>query len=448
MSIGRRFMVAAAVFGLVGCTRAHDTVESASEPTPLLEFDGPPPRNIVLFVVDTLRTDRVSLYSDATGQTATLAALSDHLFVVDDLQSASTWTGASTTSLLTSQEPLIHGVVYVVGDVGSTVLVPTWPARLTDLGWETVQFSANRQASDRHGLGATFGRSTTMEDVHASELVQATLDWLATRPDTTVPLFLHVQPLDPHQNYSPPDDLRGILESSDIPTDETAQRQRIADDASAPAEQAAADAAALRGLYGEEVLEVDRAFAALMDGLTAAGMMDDTLVVFTADHGEALGDEPTGFLFGHPSIRPAIEHIPLAFYNPRLKPGTAGGTWSQVDVVPTILGALGVTVETEPLAGIDHATASRTTAFQLHFGNNPDTPPDHRQLAITDGAVRVVWHCDGRVEAFDRLADPLEIAPVDIGDVEGGAELWAELEAHVQAQVAVGNVQVDCPAPD
>jgi arylsulfatase A-like enzyme len=438
------------VISLLLACHPHDSDVAdspAAEPTPFLEFDGPPPRNVVLFVVDTLRADRVTAYSASTGQTAALAPLADHLVVVGDVQAASTWTGPCTSSLLSSQDPLTHGVLFLDGP-GSTIRVPTWPRWLGAAGWDTLQYSANTHASVAHGLDDDFAASTTMDDARATDLVAAALAGIEARPNPSAPFFLHLQPKDPHRAYAPPDDLRGVLEQDpDVPTDEDGQRAWVATQSDLPVDARAAATDVLRGLYGEEVLEVDRAFAALLAGLEADGLLDDTLVVLTADHGEDLGDDPVQFFFGHGVIKASVEDIPLLFYNPRLVPAEADGLWAEVDVLPTVFGALRVDVAPPGLAGIDHGQADRTTATNQHFSETPDDFGAHGAMAIADADVRVVWSCDGGLLAYDRVSDPLELTGAPIDAVPGAAPLWDALHTDVTAAIASGGWDLDCTEP-
>jgi arylsulfatase A-like enzyme len=414
----------------------------------MLTFDGAAPRNIVLFVVDTLRADRVTDYSVADGQTSYLSSLSDHTVVFDNVQAASVWTGSTTASLLTSRRPLHHDVLYLAGAEGSYVSGETWQGRLSASGWQTLQFSANAHASTLHGLSDTFDVSHTADDSRARSLVYDALSGLASRDDKSAPFFLHIQPRDPHQAYSPPPDLRGILENDpNVPVLTDAQRAWIAEQADLPPDERAAAGDTLRALYGEEVLEVNRALPLLIDGLDAAHVLDDTLIVFTADHGEELADDPAGFVFGHGITRPAVLHLPLVVWNPRLVPRHEPALVAQTDIVPTVLTALGVPFDDTGLDGGDRGARPRATATSEYLSSSPDDDASLRVFSITDGSLRVLWACDGTVTVFDRLADPDEIDALAVGNVPGASDLLDTLEAQVRDELADSPLDIPCAEP-
>ncbi len=102
-----------------------------------------------------------------------------------------------------------------------------------------------------------------------------------------------------------------------------------------------AEAKALRAVYFGLASEVDTHIGRLLDYLDASGQADDTLVVFTADHGEVLGDH---HMWGKDSVFDPAFHVPLVIRDPRRR-GTAGTVveafTESIDVAPTILDWLG-----------------------------------------------------------------------------------------------------------
>ena len=97
-------------------------------------------------------------------------------------------------------------------------------------------------------------------------------------------------------------------------------------------------------LYLNELLYMDWVIASIVDELKASGLLDKTLVIITADHGEMLGGK--GSALGHGwAVTPELTNVPLIIMDPD-KPGyrindTIG---SQVDLLPTVLDVLGVAV--------------------------------------------------------------------------------------------------------
>ncbi len=94
--------------------------------------------------------------------------------------------------------------------------------------------------------------------------------------------------------------------------------------------------------YDAEIAGVDRAVGRVLDRLREQGDLDDTLVVITADHGESLGEhgEKTHAIF----VYDATVRVPLILRWPRALPAgrVYGGPVRSIDIVPTVLGALGL----------------------------------------------------------------------------------------------------------
>jgi arylsulfatase A-like enzyme len=108
----------------------------------------------------------------------------------------------------------------------------------------------------------------------------------------------------------------------------------------------AAGVAAVRAAYYGLASEVDHHLGRVFEFLKASGQWDDTLIVFTSDHGEQLGDH---HLFGKLGYFDQSAHIPLILRDPR--PAADAGRGRQVDdftesvdILPTILGWLGLPV--------------------------------------------------------------------------------------------------------
>jgi choline-sulfatase len=164
------------------------------------------------------------------------------------------------------------------------------------------------------------------------------------------------------------------------------------------------DKRGINAAYYTSVEFLDRNIGAVLDGLRQLGLEQDTLVVYTADHGYNLGHH--GRFEKHCCFDPALR-TPLIFRRPAgLRGGrTARALTESVDIGPTILECLGV----EPLPG----SHGRSLAGLLR---NPGRP--HRDLIFTEyleneeAAVRTSeWkfiYCTGRRERGDgyKTGDP------------------------------------------
>jgi arylsulfatase A-like enzyme len=111
----------------------------------------------------------------------------------------------------------------------------------------------------------------------------------------------------------------------------------------------------VRMLYAEKVTNVDKQIGRVLDRVRELGLMENTLIVFLADHGEPLGNNE----HGHGIMRKCrpwpyeeLAHIPLMVKVPGVEGGTRHGSFVQTpDIAPTIMDWLGITERTEQMQG-------------------------------------------------------------------------------------------------
>lgn len=98
-------------------------------------------------------------------------------------------------------------------------------------------------------------------------------------------------------------------------------------------------------LYRSNVNYLDRLFGDVLDQITRMGLLDESLIVFTADHGEVLYRDSATFKWTHSML---LDHevlgIPLVIHSPRISSGTAqySGVTRSKDIFPTMLGLSGI----------------------------------------------------------------------------------------------------------
>ena len=103
---------------------------------------------------------------------------------------------------------------------------------------------------------------------------------------------------------------------------------------------------AYRQLYYYLHKVVDQAIGRILDSLEASGMADDTIVVFTSDHGDLLGAHG-GLQQKWCNAFDEATHVPMVVRGPGITP-IAGGIstpTSHVDLIPTLMGLAGIDVE-------------------------------------------------------------------------------------------------------
>jgi choline-sulfatase len=298
--------------------------------------------NIILISVDTLRADRLS--AEATPN-------------IDKLERGGTWFSQATSmvpltlpshvSMLTSTYPFVSGVE----DNGER-LAPgavTLAGTLRAHGYQTAAFLGSFVLDRRFGLDQGFetydspsanSESSDPGDIKrkGEAVAGAGEAWLTTRADRPFFLFLHLYDLHTPYNLS------------------------------------AAEEAKYGKGYNGELRYVDHVVGNLWEYLTAHDLVNKSLIVFTSDHGEGLGDhdETTHGFF----IYQSTLHVPLIIHWPAggaPSPERVDTPASLLDLSPTILDAVGLPAPqamqgASLLAGSPREVFSESVYPQRHFG--------------------------------------------------------------------------------
>lgn len=348
--------------------------------------------DVVLITIDTVRADRTPPYGGGATM-ANLAALAARGVVFERAIAPSNVTRRSLPTLVTSFDPpRVRGRVK-----GWTLeLDPrhvTFAERLRAAGYRTAGFFC-----DETILGLRFGLSRGLDhlvfDKRSPKLGAAAATWWARQgaPGSRPPLFLWIHLFDPH----------GTLAG---PKQEQQYRQRLA----------AADQA------------LDPLLAALGPG---------AIVAYTSDHGESLGEHGVPNHAG--SLYLSETRVPMVVAGPGLAAGRVAGVVGLLDLGPTLLDLAGYA----PPDGLDGASfapalrgevawpadAGRAFGFQLSDRSNRE-----EQRAAFDGRLHLVVGKGGKVELFDHVADPAELADLAAARPADRDRLRALLDARRRA---------------
>lgn len=199
-----------------------------------------------------------------------------------------------------------------------------------------------------------------------------------------------------------------------------------------------------RSRYAQEVAYADRYVGELLRRLDELGLYQDSLIVFTSDHGEALG-EPRwngGTFFGHAKhLTDEQIHVPLIIRlprnDPRREPLAAAATRvvSHLDLVPTLLEIAGV----PPLPG-QRGISLFEPHPAVHVAQTQMPEAERNQVALRDERYKMIYFPGGEREAdsfvlFDLVEDPGELHDVfgRKGDQRPG---WPERLRHLYEHTA------------
>jgi arylsulfatase A-like enzyme len=167
----------------------------------------------------------------------------------------------------------------------------------------------------------------------------------------------------------------------------------------------------LLGRYHRAIELMDEKLARFYDAARGAGLLDDTLLIVTSDHGEAFGDHE--LYFHDASVYDTHLRVPLWIHHPDLAPAVVDDVVSTRDLFGLIRAAgLGEGVGGTLLAG-DHRRAHPVAlAEHFHYPHTEDLLARYTQnlTAAVVGTRKVIVRHEG-LEHYDLGADPVEAAP-------------------------------------
>lgn len=323
-------------------------------------------RSVLLITLDTTRADRIGAYGSESASTPSIDALARRGVLFERAYASIPVTLPSHTTILTGLYPHEHGVrdngVYQV-----PAELTTLAEVLRDQEYRTGAFVSAHVLHSQYKIDQGF---TTFDDEMVTPLraqspvprgvklpdhtkrwietwsqpyqrraeatVTRALEWLGESESSGEPFFCWVHLFDPHLSYEPPapyDTLFGA--QYDGPVDGTGETfHELAKQLQGRIPRVHLDR--MISLYDGELSYADEWIGRLL-----AAVPDSTLVVFTADHGEAFGEH--GQFFEHQmTIYEETMHVPLVVAGPGV-PG-AGARRNEpagsVDIFPTVLGLL------------------------------------------------------------------------------------------------------------
>jgi arylsulfatase len=296
--------------------------------------------NVILIGMDTLRADALGAWGRTPSLTPNLDRLAEQSDVWPEAFTVFNATNPSFASMMTGLYGKSHGVYDLKTPLPRSHT--TLAEHLSGAGYDTFAvISASHLGDHNSGLGQGFGKVVLATEHHAAELaVDTTLDWIADRKGDR-PFFAWLHLFDPHTPHTPPHPYAlGFRPASALGLDPV--RAWI------PFRQPGARTfveqvlGGQRDLYDGEVAYLDREVGRLIGFLESRDLLEDTVLVLVADHGESLGEH--GVLFRHVGLHDTTTHVPLMIRwpGPEQRGRRIAGLVETIDVFPTILKAAGL----------------------------------------------------------------------------------------------------------
>jgi len=304
--------------------------------------------NVVLIVADTLRSDYLSCYGNRWIKTPSIDSIAKDGILFENAISHASWTLPSHASLMTSRYPIQHGCLSYNNPLSEkeTTLAEVLKQDNFTTGAFISTFLVSSKFAFQQGfdtfdekLDADFQRPVT--EFHADSL-----RWIEKKKNGKFFLWLHY--FEPHYPYLPhvpfTDDYEKIL-NKEVKGTFDRSHEWIKDTYNKKKEDLSeADTNRMRSLYAGEISYLDRFIGEVISKLKEEGVYDKTLIIFTSDHGEMLGEH---HLIEHgESLYQEEIHVPLIIKLPADMKYTCGARVNEivehVDVMPTLIDLLGV----------------------------------------------------------------------------------------------------------
>ncbi|WP_114576540.1 sulfatase [Saliphagus sp. LR7] len=403
--------------------------------------------NVLLVTVDCLRADRFREGIDA-GLLPTFADLDARGTTFDDAFTVANTTDPSLTSILTGAYPMDHGVVE--NGWGLPADRPVAAERFREAGYNTFGVvSVDHLADDHSGLGCGFDRYfdgsaygtlypilSRIYDTKGFNAVFGAVKDRGVGPYTVKRFLRRTGLIDLHCRPARKvtADARSGLEAVEEPFFGWVHYFDLHEPRNAPP-----GLRADHDEYTAAMIHADDHVGRLLDDLEERGLAEETLVVLTGDHGEALGDH--GYTGHGRTLYDEELHVPLVFAHDSLPAGTVGRQARTVDIVPTLLSLSGLDPlgpAGRPLFADGAPLAEDRPLFAMAYPTFED-----RVALRTEGWKLVRDRGAGDEELYDLADDPGERRDLAGEHPERRGDLAAELDDWLDEFDAVERQQVD-----
>ena len=410
--------------------------------------------NILLITIDCLRYDRLAAYGGDPSLAPHINRLADEGVVFERAWAPMATTFPSHASMMTGMFPRYHGVRWNGQSLSEDK--DTLAESLATSGYATASVVAYKGLHYRGHLDRGFDYASDPVPVKGADFIRdgnkvtgLASDWLAQQ-DQDQPFFLWTHYFEPHSPYRVTDYARTRLLDYDglfkdgAPTEMLIKRK-------GEYLKSPADMTALNTLYDGELKVVNEYVGQLIASLDAKGLLNNTVVILTGDHGQAIGDRGN---FGHGTMLwEAVLHVPFIVRDFRkAKSGVrVEEPIGVVDITPTVL-ELASAAPLAQVQGRSFAPALGGERIETHtyFAEVNDAPKSRGKPWYDPNAL-AVWSWPFKLEIqkgegrlFDLIDDPLAENSIDVNLNPGVYEyLLDEAEVYLAKKLKTHAEELD-----
>jgi len=283
--------------------------------------------NVILISIDALRADHVGAYGYKENTTPNLDELARKGTIFHNHIADASWTLPAHTAILTSQYPHVIGVEDIYQSIPKSTL--TLPEILKNYGYNTkgiISFAFVEpmygfdQGFDEYDIFNSYFRGEYRDKWYKSspDITDKAISWIIKNKDKRFFLFLHY--FDVHEAYNPPSpfDKRFNVSENEVVN-----------------------------AYDGEIAYTDYHLGRLFSQLSALNLTGNTLIIVTADHGDAFMEHG---VYGHePTVYEEVIQTPLiiSLLGKIPEDKVVVKQTQSIDVAPTVLDVLGFPIHKE-----------------------------------------------------------------------------------------------------
>lgn len=437
-AVAALILLAAAVEG-----RSHWNERQALAKLPPATPDAP---NVLLIVMDTVRAQNLSLYGYSRKTTPQLERFAERGVVFERAISTAPWTTPSHAGMFTGHYPFEcstdwnkpldeHHPTLAEGMQARGFATAGFIANTFGCGYETgldrgfihyedynatvsellLSSSLMRTVVHSDPLRRVLGNHQVVTRKSAAEINREFLDW---QGHTTRPFFAFLNYLDAHEPYLPPPPFDCKFGNGFHPDRYLARHDLRISFRYGREQLSAAEMQAEIDAYDGAIAYLDSQIGLLLDELEQRGVLEKTVVVITADHGESFGEHQD---FGHGnSLYLSLLHVPLLiFFPPRVPVNQrTAETISLRDLPATILDLAGGNVLQIPGDSLAHCWSAHQSPLGSPALSQVNVAPIRPgrypagtaapMCSVLQERLHYIKNANGHEELYDILSDPTE----------------------------------------
>jgi len=379
-----------------------------------------PPKNVVVILIDTLRADHMGFMGYERKTSPNIDALAAESIIFEDAYATAPHTPRSIPCLFFGRYP--SHIKWRGGQYNYPKVRPENLSMfevLQENGWKNYGFSSHFYFQEKRGMWQGFeawdneGAGTIAE---SNEDIASPRTWAKTEPklaelaaaskkEGAAPfgVFLHL--FEPHSRWIGHDEY-------DFGKGDTPAERHINN-------------------YDSEIAYVDAYVGKVVAKLKALGIYDDTVIILTSDHGEAFQDH--GLFFHGQNLYDEVIKVPLLIRVPGWKPRRVEGPISLVDVAPTYLDLMDISVPQD-------FEGQSLVATMLGKAPVPDRPifsellpytnwKEHHKVIIQGNLKYIRVLTSNTQQLYDLSKDPKEKNDLSRTNKEDVEKMRAKLDA-------------------